>query len=416
MLTVEVLKSADIIPDPYTRAVTYARLGEALVRRRDSLYKEAFLKAFDALKDINDPELLLRATLAIGYHMGKAGIKAYYKVFLRVVEDSAALSPPVRDEILALAVRYLVSLGDLGQAVTLATEISDKKLRQATLFSIVRAGSRLTQDSSLKAAYKLRKIKLALEYITDEPYRSKALIELAKAFVAVGSYERALATIREIESPDWAKIAFKELTFSLNKRGVIDKFIGGLSELANEFSSRFGADFVIELAEAFLLAGKPDIAVRMLHNLEDSLHAISEVALDVLEKNPAIIPDFLEVLSDEDARIVGKLLMDKILENPTKALEEVVKAVARRVRSEAMWVKVARYYTLLGEVETARNIGVVLQDPKLRSIVLADVARSYLKQNRIEEAIDAALEVRDRKFASLLMSEILVRALSVGGT
>ncbi|WP_367883305.1 tetratricopeptide repeat protein [Thermococcus peptonophilus] len=234
----------------------------------------------------------------------------------------------------------------------------------------------------------------------------------------MGSYERALATIREIESPpDWAKIAFKELTFSLNKRGVIDKFIGGLSELANEFSSRFGADFVIELAEAFLLAGKPDIAVRMLHNLEDSLHAISEVALDVLEKNPAIIPDFLEVLSDEDARIVGKLLMDKILENPTKALEEVVKAVARRVRSEAMWVKVARYYTLLGEVETARNIGgVVLQDPKLRSIVLADVARSYLKQNRIEEAIDAALEVRDRKFASLLMSEILVRALSVGGT
>ncbi|WP_367884577.1 hypothetical protein [Thermococcus sp. JCM 11816] len=60
--------------------------------------------------------------------------------------------------------------------------------------------------------------------------------------------------------------------------------------------------------------------------------------------------------------------------------------------------------------------GVVLQNPKLRSIVLADVARSYLKQNKIEEAIDAALEVRDRKFASLLMSEILVRALSVGGT
>lgn len=213
MLTVEVLKSADIIPDPYTRAVTYSRLGETLVRRKDPpLYKEAFLKAFDALNDINDPELLLRATLAIGYHMGKAGIKAYYKVFLRVVEDSSALSPPVRDEILALAVRYLVGLGNLGQAVTLATEISDKKLAQATLFSIVRAGSRLIQDSSLKAAYKLRKIKLALEYITDEPYRSKALIELAKAFIAVGSYERALATIREIESPpDWAKVASRNL-------------------------------------------------------------------------------------------------------------------------------------------------------------------------------------------------------------
>ncbi|MBP1910902.1 tetratricopeptide repeat protein [Thermococcus stetteri] len=415
MLTVEVLRSVEIIPDPYTRAITYARLGEVLARKKDPLYKEAFLKAFDSLKYINDPELLLRATLAIGYHMGKAGIRAYYKVFLRAVQDSAVLSPPVRDEILALAVKYLISLGDLGQAVSLATEISDRKLAQTTFLLIVKAGSRLIQDSSLKAAYKLRKIKLAVEYITDEPYRSKALLELAKAFVAIGSYESALATIKEINSPEWAKIAFKELTFILSQKGVIDKFIDAFSELANEFNSRFGSDLVVELAEAFLLAGNPKLAVQMLHRLKDPAQVISKIALEVLEKNPAVIPGLLEALPDEEAVIVGKAVMDKILERPTKALENVVKAVARRVRAEPIWVKVARYYTLIGDIEAAKSIGLVLRDPKLRSIVLADVARSYLKQNRIEDAIDAALEVRDSKFVSLLVSEILVRSLSEGG-
>lgn len=145
--------------------------------------------------------------------------------------------------------------------------------------------------------------------------------------------------------------------------GVIDKFISGLSELADDFSSRFGADFVVELAEAFLLAGKPDIAVGMLRNLDDSVQVISEVALEVLDKNPAVIPGFLEVLSDDEARIVGKLLMDKILEHPTKALEEVVKAVARRVRSEAMWVKVARYYTLLGTLRRLEISGLYSRIP-----------------------------------------------------
>lgn len=86
---------------------------------------------------------------------------------------------------------------------------------------------------------------------------------------------------------------------------------------------------------------------------------IFEVVFEVLDKNFVVILGFFEVFFDDEVCIVGKLLMDKIFEYLIKVFEEVVKVVVRRVRLEVMWVKVVRYYILLGDVEMVRNIGVV---------------------------------------------------------
>lgn len=111
---VEVFKLVDIIFDLYMCVVIYVWLGEMFVCRKDFFYKEVFLKVFDVLNDINDFEFLFRVILVIGYYMGKVGIKVYYKVFLRVVEDFFVLFFLVRDEILVFVVRYLVSFGNFG--------------------------------------------------------------------------------------------------------------------------------------------------------------------------------------------------------------------------------------------------------------------------------------------------------------
>lgn len=415
MLMVEVFKLVDIIFDLYMCVVIYVWLGEMFVCRKDFFYKEVFLKVFDVLNDINDFEFLFRVILVIGYYMGKVGIKVYYKVFLRVVEDFFVLFFLVRDEILVFVVRYLVSFGNFGQVVIFVMEILDKKFVQVIFFFIVWVGSRLIQDSFLKVVYKFRKIKLVFEYIIDELYCLKVLIELVKVFIVVGSYERVLVMIREIEFLDWVKVVFKEFIFSLGRMGVIDKFISGFFELVDDFSLCFGVDFVVEFVEVFLFVGKLDIVVGMFCNFDDLVQVIFEVVFEVLDKNFVVILGFFEVFFDDEVCIVGKLLMDKIFEYLIKVFEEVVKVVVRRVRLEVMWVKVVRYYILLGDVEMVRNIGVVFQNFKFCLIVFVDVVRSYLKQNKIEEVIDVVFEVRDRKFVFLLMLEILVRVLSVGG-
>ncbi|GAB6134650.1 prenyltransferase [Thermococcus prieurii] len=409
MLIEEALKSVAAIPDPYIRAVTYAKMGEKLAVARNPLYREAFLSAFESLSGIDDPYALMKALISIGSSLGRSGLKAYKRVFARILNESRFLAHPQRDEILRTASLALVSFGDVGEAINFALEISNGDLRQSTLVAVVRAASRSLERNSLKTAYRIRKIKLAMEYITDEPYRSKALLELSKGLISLGSYGDAFSAVEAMGSREWAKQAFKELAFRLSELGVIERYVESFVSLAEGLSRKFGEEFWVELATALALAGRGELAVGLLRKL--GLESIKRVALDVLDKNPSALKELLSALSHEEALEVGRVLMNRILEEPSPEKKRIVNTIARFVRSEEMLAKVARFYVLIGDVESARGIGAFLQNPKLRSIVMADVAHHYLKLGRVEEAIDTALEVRDARFASLLMSEILIKAV-----
>ena len=116
-------------------------------------------------------------------------------------------------------------------------------------------------------------------------------------------------------------------------------------------------------------------------------------------------------LSEDEAIPVAKAVMNAMLENPKLGSWDIINAVARKTRSEEVLTKIARYYVILGRVDDARRIGLALQDVHLRSVVMADVARCYLSRGEVEKAIDAALEVSDPGYTTILMSEILVKAL-----
>ena len=409
MLVEEVMESAGAIPDPYVRATTYAKLGEMLVRAKNELFKEAFMKALDTSKEIDDPVEMLRALVSIGYSMGKAGIRSYKRIFLQVSEDSKVLPDKVRDSIIRSITVSLLKLGEFGDAITYAVGINDPSLRQETLVYVVRYLAKSIERKPIRVAYTLRKIRLAMEYINDEPYRSKALLELMKVLIALGSYENALAVIREMGNNDWARQAFKELIYRFKSRGVLDRYISAVEEIASELVERFGESFTVELATAFALSGKSDVAVSLLRKVGGEV--LAELALELLEKYSSALPGFVEALDEDEAIIVGKRLMNAILESPNLGNWEVINAIARKTRSEEILAKVARYYILLGRVEEAKRIGLVLQNVHLRSLVMADVARYYLSNEEVEKAIDAALEVSDPGYTSILMSEILVKAL-----
>ncbi len=409
MLVEEVMESAGAIPDPYVKAITYAKLGEKLVRAGHPLFKDAFMRALDTAREIEDPAEMLRALISIGYSMGRSGIRSYKRIFLQVSEDSKVLPDKIRAGLLRSIAVSLLRLGEFGDAITYAVEIGDSKIQQETLVHVVRYMAKSIERKPIRVAYTLRKIRLALEYITDEPYRSKALLELMKALIALGSYENALSVIREMGSKDWARQAFKELIYRLKSKGVLDRYIGSVEEMASELVERFGESFTVELATAFALSGKSEVAVSLLRKAGEGV--LSDVALELLKKYPSALPGFIEALSEEEALTLGKRLMNAILEEPKLGNWDVIRAITVKARSEEILAKVARYYIILGRVEDAKRIGLVLQDVHLRSIVMADVARFYLSKGKVEEAIDAALEVSDPGYTSILMSEILVKAL-----
>lgn len=106
MLVKEVLASVDVIPDPYIKSATYAKIGERLARAKNNLYKTAFLRAVETANEIEDPPVtMFRALLSVGYSMEKAGLKSGKRIYRSVLEDSRMLPAPPRGTCLCRAPR-----------------------------------------------------------------------------------------------------------------------------------------------------------------------------------------------------------------------------------------------------------------------------------------------------------------------
>jgi len=414
LLAKEVLDSVDVIKDMYIRAVTCARIGERLAKEGNPLYKEAFLKAVDIAEKIDDPVLMLKALLSLGFSMRKAGIKAYGKIYRKVMESIADLPPEAADEVLGTAVMYSISLGRIDEAIEYAISIQNPALRDKALLVIVRKNTSLIEKDRIKIAYRIRKSKLAVEYIKDEAVKSKALLEIIRSYILMESYANAISTILEIKKREWAKQAFKEVVMKLSSRGVLGEYAGMLVDVAQKLIKKFDADFRIELAMAFSIAGEGRKAVELIRmEADDPTPDLIDVAKRLFEIDRSALIGFMKGLRLQEAREVGKVILNAVLESPESVDPVFVVSVARLSRSDEVWVKAARYLVQIGNIKEAWRIATSLQSDRLRSIVLASIAHRLVREGEIEKAIDAALEVRDPKISSMLVAEILVGAMDV---
>ncbi|ASI99058.1 prenyltransferase [Thermococcus celer] len=414
MLVKEVLASVDVIPDPYIKSATYAKIGERLARAKNNLYKTAFLRAVETANEIEDPVTMFRALLSVGYSMEKAGLKSGKRIYRSVLEDSRMLPAPQRDLLMQSAATYLLALGDVNEAVTYALEIANPEVRNETLLEALRVNTRMIEKERLKVAYRLRKSKLIVDSIDSEPQRSKAMLELIKAYLLMESYENAISLLKEINTKDWARQAFKEVAFYLKDKGTLGHYVDTLEAAANALIEKFGNDFRVELAFVFALSGEGVPAIELIRSLKDGEKVLVDMALELLERDHDVLPNFISAMNEEEATVVGKAVMNRILERPEKGDPAIIKAIGNGTTSEEVWTKIARYYVIRGELEGAVRIANLIRDGRLRSIIMTDVAHHLLKEGEVEKAIDAALEVRDPRFSSILVSEILIKALGEG--
>ncbi len=410
MLIEEIISSVDAIQDPYLRVVTYAKIGEKLATVKDEHFKTAFTKAFENVDKITDPAMMFKALLTVGYYLKKIGAKSSNKVFQQVLEGSKILNPADRDLLMQSASKYVATAGDISAAIVFAMEIQNPQLRDAALLDIIKKNTSMLGRENIKIAYRLRKTKLALESISSEPYISEAYIELVRIYLRLGSYEKAINLLDDIKKKSWAKLGFREIIFFLKDKNELSHYVSVLYQIAERLSKKFGDEFLVEMARALALSGATDSAIKLIKKVSEFEKSLIDITFDLLEKNWSVIPDFLNVLSQEEKEIVGKEIMNYLIEHPEKGHDKLIKAV-KEINSQEIMVKLVRYYILRGNVEKARAIALNITDTHLRSIALADVANDLLKKNRIADAIDTALEVRDPRFSSILISEILVKAL-----
>ena len=402
----EALNLAANIQDRYLRAVTYAKIGYYMYRAKKRRYKDAFKYSLSAVSAIENPTLTAKALIEIATYLHGVNPDTAKKVFQQAHEAISMFPQPLKDDLLVELSTRLLELGMTDDALFYASDIEDSVKRNDTLLKIL--GAYLSEGN-------MRKARLIIENIEEEPWRSIAAVEAVKEHLKREEFGSAIRILREMKSEYWLGEAMKEVAVYLKSsevpKATYEKFVDIALSLSNETGSDVLKSLLIGLGSQGELEFVMEITSRLPgEQREEILKGIVSASAD----RPEILGRLLDLLSGEEFERLSAFTMDKLLSRPPQeSFSEVVKKVGERTTEDSVLVKVATYLSKLGDFEAAWNFASRVRGHYLRSLAFGSIAVAKLKAGDIDGAIDAALEVKDPRWGSWLLSEILTKILEL---
>ncbi|WP_297465000.1 hypothetical protein [Thermococcus sp.] len=402
----EALRLASNIRDGYLRAVTYARIGYHMHRAKKPGYGKAFRYALSAVAHLDNPLLTTKALIEIGTYLHKTGSKSAGKVFSEVHDVILGFPQPLRDELLEELVARLLELGRVDDAFFYTNDIVDGVKRNDTLLKVLRA---YLSRGNMRRAY------LIVNRMEDEPWRSIAAVETLKAHLKREEFGSAIRILRELRSEYWLGEAMKEVARYLKTaqvpRATYEKFV----DIALSLSGETGFDVLKSLLVGLGSAGELEFVGEILRKLPEErrvsiLESIVEASLDRAE----LLEGLLGLTQGDEFGRLADFLMKRLLAQPVgREYVPVVEKIGENTVDDVLLVKVATYLAKLGEFEKAWHFASRVRGNYLRSLAFGSIAVAKLKEGDVDGAIDAALEVKDPRWGSWLLSEILAKILEL---
>ena len=402
----EVLRLAGTIPDPFVRAITYARIGYYAHLSKVSSYKEAFSRALSAVAAIEDPILMVRALIEVGTLFGRSGSRSFKKVFHQAYELTKGLPPQVRDELLEELSLRLLELGETDDALFYAVDIENPLRRSDVLLKIL--GIYLREGN-------LRKAKRVLNMVEKEPWHSIAAFEVLREYLKREQFGSAISILNELRSEYWLGEAMKAIAFHLKKAEVPPDTYRKFVDLTKSMPEEVRVDVLKSLLVGLAIHGEVDFVLDVLVDVRESMRdeMIKEVAM-ALTSRPEYLREYLKKLEKDDFENASRIVLDSLLDKaPSEEYIGVVKFVGHNTENERTLVKAVRYLSKLHAYDDAWELASKVTNPYLRSLAFGSIAVEKLKENDVDGAIDASLEVKDPRWGSWLLSEILAKILEV---
>jgi len=402
----EAFRLASTIRDKYLRAVTYAKIGYYAYRGKNALYRDAFKYALNAAGSIDNPVLLAKALIEIGTYLSKVNSKTFRKTFHQAYELVLTFPQPMKDDLLEAIATRLLELGVPDDALFYASDIEDDVKRNDLLLKILRVYLR---------EGKMRKAALIVKQIKDEPWHSIGALETVKTHLKREEFGSTIRVLSEIKSDYWLGEAMKEVAIYLKNsdvpRATYEKFV----DIALGMSTETGFDVLRSLLIGLAVQGELGFVMDIIGRLPDEQRAniLEGVARAVADK-AEVLSELVDAVEGEEFEDVARIVMDKLLERTVS--EEYVPIVTRigeKTSDDATVVKVVTYLAKAGEFEKAWEFAQRVRGNYLRSLAFGSIAVARLKNGDIDGAIDAALEVKDVRWGSWLLSEILTKVLEL---
>ena len=402
----EAFKLAGTIRDKYLRAVTYAKIGYYMYRAKNPLYKDAFKYALNATASIETPPLMVKALIEVASYLSRVSINTAKKTFHQAYEVILSFPQPLRDDMLVSLSERLLEIGLVDDALFYAQDIKDMVKRNDLLLKILRV---YLKRGNMRKAY------LIVGRIEEEPWRSIGAIETIKEHLKREEFGSAIRVLSEIKSEYWLGEAMKEVAVYLKNADVpmatYEKFV----DIALGMSGEGGFEVLRSLLIGLAIQGEIPFVMSILEKLppEQRGEILLGIAQAIVDKEQ-YLSNFLDAVHGEDFDKVAHVAMDKLLERrPSEDYVPVVTKIGTRSSDDAVLVKVVRYLSKAGRFDKAWEFAGKVRGNYLRSLAFGSIAVEKLRVGDIDGAIDAALEVKDPRWGSWLLSEILTRILEL---
>ncbi|WP_297490943.1 hypothetical protein [Thermococcus sp.] len=400
-----VLKIAREIPDDYIRTITLSRIALRLMELGIPEAKLAFKLAVSSVEEIDNPVLMIKALLDVSKYLHRAGSGDLAKATLQQAYESVLLlRGPIRDDLLKEIALAAMAQGLDEEAAFYALDMSSGE-KDAILLGIVK---------NLVKKGKLRKATLIAERIEDDETRSEAYYTISQWYLSREQFATVLALMSKMDGRFLVK-ASEELGRRLSESDLSADTYGKFAEAVKGLEEEKGIRLMERFLLGFLSKGKVDTVAEVVNSLKHGRKG--EVAAYLARKTvdkPSLLGGLIGKLSLEPDEFdaVAKAVMDELLEGGIGGeYLPVVLEIGRRTESEAVLVKVTTYLARLGEIKAAERFAAPIEEPYFRSLAFGAIALAKLRGGDIDGAIEAAAEVKDRKWGSWLMGEILVKVL-----
>lgn len=329
---------------------------------------------FDLVGIIADPKIRALTYANIGVELFRMGNKKYKDAFRKALETAEEIEDAA--ELTFLLIQIATYLGETNKAIAIG--VFDRVLELVERMPSKTRNSAL--EKMVEAALKLKLYDLAVSYamkIKDDKVRNSMLISIIKGYLSEGQLAKAIKVSKELLEEPWSSMAKSEIIKYHIKSGEITNALDIFNTI-EENRERFISEIVEELVES-----------------------------------PEHVSKFFELLRGEELVIAAKKLLDILIKSPTREYIELVERIAERIPDESVQVKVVAFLTRVGEKENALKYANRMQNDYLRSLAFGEIALGYLKENDLDRAIETVEHVRDLKWNSRLLAEILIKILKL---
>ncbi len=403
----EVLELASQISDRYLRAVTYARIGYYLHKLGDETYRDAFKNSLDAVSKIESPISVVRALIEIGGYLHKAGlVKASTRVFYQAYEIAGSFPQPLHDEMIEILINRLIELGLLNDALFYGRNIRGDVKRNDVLLKILKE---YLKEQNMKRAY------ITLKYIQGEPWHSIGAIETLKVHLEREEFGSAIKILRSLKGEYWLSEAMREVAAHLKNADVPKETYEKFVDIALSMPKSVSPEVLRSLLVGLGSYGETSFVVRIIRGLpeEERIKVLTGLISNIIDQEE-LLDSLVKSLDESDFDSVARIILDELLSRAASPkYKQLVEHVGFGAGDDSIRAKAVTYLAKIGEYRSAMRLAGEIKDLHVRSLAFGSIAVSMLREGDIDRAIDAALEVKDPKWGSWLLSEILTKILEL---